>query len=155
VVICLELGANLHMVQLMPLQLTVSCFSKIHIGFTFMVSAHPGSPGQSAVERVCVRACMYVCALTSATVMVATDRIAAAAQIDPSYSPCNVNVRPHDPWAHASSLLRKRYCNRFSRFCKARGCTEPHKSYAVHCFSTAERFLRSVLSRGRSGPPSI
>ena len=55
-VICLELGAVLHMVQLMPLQLTVSCFSKIQIGFTFLVLAHPGSPGQRAVKwlSVCV-----------------------------------------------------------------------------------------------------
>jgi len=35
----------LHMAQLMPLPLTVSCFSKIQIGFTFLVPAHPGSPG--------------------------------------------------------------------------------------------------------------
>ena len=53
-VICLERGANLHMAQLMPLPLTVSCFSKIQIGFTFLVLAHPGSPGQRAVKRVCV-----------------------------------------------------------------------------------------------------
>ena len=39
VVICLERGADLHMAQLMPLPLTVSCFSKIHIGFTFLVPA--------------------------------------------------------------------------------------------------------------------
>jgi len=39
VVICLERGADLHMVQLMPLPLTVSCFSKIQIGFTFLVPA--------------------------------------------------------------------------------------------------------------------
>ena len=45
-VICLELGADLHMAQLMPLPLTVSCFSKIQIGFTFLVPAHPGRPGQ-------------------------------------------------------------------------------------------------------------
>ena len=38
-VICLERGADLHMAQLMPLSLTVSCFSKIHIGFTFLVPA--------------------------------------------------------------------------------------------------------------------
>ena len=38
----------------MPLPLTVSCFSKIPIGFTFLVPAHPGSPGQRAVKRVCV-----------------------------------------------------------------------------------------------------
>jgi len=44
-VICLERGADLHMAQLMPLPLSVSCFSKIKIGFTFLVAAHPGSPG--------------------------------------------------------------------------------------------------------------
>ena len=44
-VICLERGADLHMAQRIPLPLTVSCFSKIQIGFTFLVSAHPGSPG--------------------------------------------------------------------------------------------------------------
>jgi len=43
VVICLERGADLHMAQLMPLPLTVSCFSKIQIGFTFLVPAHVGS----------------------------------------------------------------------------------------------------------------
>ena len=53
-VICLERGADLHMAQLMPLPLTVSCFSKIQIGFTFLVLAHPGSPGKRAVKRVCV-----------------------------------------------------------------------------------------------------
>jgi len=50
VVICLEQGADLHMAQLMPLPLTVSCFSKIQIGFTFLVPAHPGSPGKRAVK---------------------------------------------------------------------------------------------------------
>jgi len=49
VVICLKRGADLHMAQLMPLPLTVSCFSKIKIGFTFLVLAHPGSSGQGAV----------------------------------------------------------------------------------------------------------
>jgi len=37
-------GADLHIVQLMPLPLTVSCFCKIQIGFTFLVPAHPGIP---------------------------------------------------------------------------------------------------------------
>jgi len=41
------------MAQLMPLPLTVSCSSKIQIGFTFLVPAHPGSPGKRAVKRVC------------------------------------------------------------------------------------------------------
>jgi len=43
-----------HMAQLMPLPLTVSCFSKIQIGFTFLVPARLGSPGKRAVKRVCV-----------------------------------------------------------------------------------------------------
>jgi len=47
VVICLEQGADLHMAQLMPLPLTVSCSSKIQIGFTFLIPAHLGSPGHS------------------------------------------------------------------------------------------------------------
>jgi len=38
-------NADLHMAQLMPLPLTVSCFSKIRIGFTFLVSVHPGKKG--------------------------------------------------------------------------------------------------------------
>jgi len=46
VVICVERGADLHMAQLMPLPLTVSCFNKIQIGFTFLVPAHLGSPGK-------------------------------------------------------------------------------------------------------------
>jgi len=53
VVICLERGADLHKAQLMPLPLTASCFRKMQIGFTFLVPAHPGSPGQRAFK--CVR----------------------------------------------------------------------------------------------------
>ena len=56
-VICLERGADLHMSQLMPLPLTVSCFSKIEIGFTFSIPAHLGSPGRRAVKRVCACVC--------------------------------------------------------------------------------------------------
>jgi len=53
-VVCLEQGADLHIAQLMPLPLTVSCFSKIQIGFTFLVPAYLGSHGKRAVKRVCV-----------------------------------------------------------------------------------------------------
>jgi len=49
-VICLERGADLHMAQLMPQPLTVSCSSKIQIGFTFLVLAYPGCPGKEAVK---------------------------------------------------------------------------------------------------------
>ena len=59
-VICLERDADLHMALLMPLLLTVSCFSKIQIGFTFLVPAHPGSPGKRAVKRVCVCVVVFV-----------------------------------------------------------------------------------------------
>jgi len=61
VVICLEQGADLHMARLMPLPLTVSCFSKIQIGFTFLVPAHPGSP-----EKRPINGCMYACISLSA-----------------------------------------------------------------------------------------
>ena len=51
-VICLERGADLHMTQLMPLSLTVSCFSKIQISFTFLVPADPGSTGKGPLNGV-------------------------------------------------------------------------------------------------------
>ena len=50
-VICLQRGADLHMAQLMPLPLTVSCFSKIQFGFTILVRADRG-------KRVCVCVCV-------------------------------------------------------------------------------------------------
>ena len=53
-VVCLERGADLHTAPLMPLPLIVSYSSKIQIGFTFLVPAHPGRLGQTAVKRVCV-----------------------------------------------------------------------------------------------------
>ena len=52
-VICLEQGADLHMSQLLPLPLTVSCFSKIQIGFTFLVLAHLGSPEKGPSHQDC------------------------------------------------------------------------------------------------------
>jgi len=58
IAICLEHSADLHMAQLMPL--TISCFRKIQIGFTFLVPSHPGSPGQRAVKRVCVCVCLLM-----------------------------------------------------------------------------------------------
>jgi len=53
VVICLL------MVQLMPLPPIVSCFSKIQIGFSFLIPAHPGSPRQMAVKRVLLLLCCF------------------------------------------------------------------------------------------------
>ena len=53
VIICLERGAELHMAQRMPLPLTISCLSKIQIGFTFLVPAHLGCPGKGPLNRCC------------------------------------------------------------------------------------------------------
>ena len=58
-VICLERGADLHMAQLIPLPLAVSSFSKIQIGFTLVVPAHPGSSGKRAVKWVCACVCLF------------------------------------------------------------------------------------------------
>ena len=62
-VICLERCVDLHVAQLMPLPLTVSCSNKIQIGFTFLVPAHLGGPGQRAVKRVCVGVSYQACLL--------------------------------------------------------------------------------------------
>ena len=67
-VVCLERCADLHMAQLMPLPLTVSCFSKIQIGFTSLVRyqltwvvADKGPLNERVCVCVCVRACVCVC----------------------------------------------------------------------------------------------
>ena len=83
-VICLERGADLHSAQLMPLPLTVSCFSKIQIGFTFLVLAHPGSPGKGPLN-----ACLCVGRKTTTHSVVrvvcgsGADEASAAAAPDP------------------------------------------------------------------------
>jgi len=68
-VICLERGADLHMAQWIPLPLTVSCFSKIQIGFTFLVPAYLGSPGKRVFKCVCVCVNSVTCALFAIDVM--------------------------------------------------------------------------------------
>jgi len=59
VVICLERDTDLHMAQLMPLPLTVSCFSEIQIGFTFLVPAGTWVVPEKGPLSGCV--CVYVC----------------------------------------------------------------------------------------------
>ena len=49
------------MAQLMPLPLTVFCFSKIQVGFTFPEPAHPGIVPEKGPLNVCV--CVCVCYL--------------------------------------------------------------------------------------------
>ena len=74
-VICLERRADLHMAQLMPLPLTISCFSKIQIGFTFLVPAHLGSPGQRAIKWVCVCVYLLIPAVLNATKWILLDAV--------------------------------------------------------------------------------
>jgi len=83
-VICLERGADLHMAQLMPLPLTVSCSSTIEIFFAFLVPAHlgiPGIPGKRAVKRVCV--CVCVCVFLTYLLTWMDDRIGTVEQLRP------------------------------------------------------------------------
>jgi len=65
VVICLERGTDLHMFQLKPLLLTVSCFSKIQIGLPFWYQLTRVVPEKGPLNGcvcVCVRACMCLAA---------------------------------------------------------------------------------------------
>jgi len=94
VVVCLEQGADLHTAQLMPLPLTVCCFSKIQIGFTFLVSAHPGSPGKRAVKRVCVCVCVSACMVVCTCVCAVCSRSGGG-----RWTVC---------WHHATGGLRRR-----------------------------------------------
>ena len=68
-VICLQRGVDLHMAQLMPLPLTISCFSKIQIDFTFLVPAHPGSPGKRPLNG-----CVCVCTIRNISIQIFTEK---------------------------------------------------------------------------------
>jgi len=63
VVICLDQGADLHMAQLKPLPLTVSCFSEIQIDFTFVVPEKGRYMCVCVCVCACVRACVRACVL--------------------------------------------------------------------------------------------
>ena len=57
----MEQGADLHMAQLMPLPLTVSCFSKIKIGCTFLVHLLTRVVPDKEPLNGCVCVCVCVC----------------------------------------------------------------------------------------------
>ena len=80
------------MAQLMPLPLTVSCFSKMQIGFTFLVPAHLGSPGKGPYNGCgCVR---YLCIVCSSATE-AADGVESL-QIDSRNSPAEKNPSTHN-----------------------------------------------------------
>jgi len=96
-VICLDRDADLYMAQQMPLPLTVSCFSKNQIGFTFLVPAYLGSPQQRAIKCVCVCVCLFLhlCELFMCLIEI-------------TYSSIGISVRSYvSPWyvVHGDNLL--------------------------------------------------
>jgi len=110
VVICLKRGADLHMAQLMPLPLNVSCFSKIQIGFTFLVPAHLGSPGQRVRARACV--CVLNKRRVIPTVLVDS--------LSPSYPrascvPPGLYNRPDITRARRKHVMQRNSCSRADR----------------------------------------
>ena len=109
-VICLERGADLHMAQLMPLPLTVSCFSKIQIGFTFLVPAHPGSTGKRAVKRVrvCVLLLLKTLICLTADCCCRTSDTRGASMIDRCRRPTCARPSPSAADAIASPRPRPR-----------------------------------------------
>ena len=97
-VVCLEQGADLHMAQLMPLPLTVSCFSKIQIVFTFLVLAHLGSPGKWPLNGcVCVRVAI-VCTASNASTLLIGQQIGNMVFIKP------ISVIPKGSFCRKSGL---------------------------------------------------
>ena len=65
----------MHMAELMPLPLTLSCFSEIQIGFIFLVPAHLDSPRKRAVKRVCV------CVLPVLSDLMTKERLSIAPEV--------------------------------------------------------------------------
>ena len=101
-IVCLERGADLHMAQLMPLPLTVSCSSKIQIGFTYLVPAYPGCPGKEAVKWLCSS-----CSSCSHTLSCSLTCLASASYIvnlglEKFFGP---RPRPHSFWPRPHAQL--------------------------------------------------
>ena len=109
----------MHMAQLMPLPLTVSCFSKIQIGFTFLVPAHPGSPGRRAVKWVCVISSIKYSIFANLcqnphTPVVSTSSLAADSTTEPLYAahvvPFNTYLLTDCARTLTLPLLTHRWC---------------------------------------------
>ena len=105
--ICLERGVDLHMAQLMPLPLIVSCFCKVQVGLIFLVPAHLGSPRKRAVKWVCVCAAAVPSVLKEFpgpgkmdTFSRTFEELWPPRSMPSSVTSANVNVR----WFHASEL---------------------------------------------------
>ena len=72
----------------MPLPLPVSCFTKIQIGFTFLVPAHLGSPGKGQLKG-----CVCVCSPTE--VRVSECRLIILTIISAAWPPIDLMPEKH------------------------------------------------------------
>ena len=113
-VICLEQGTDLHTAQLMPL--TVSCFSKIQIGFTSLVLAHPVSPGQRAVKRVWV---MWLCLLQGRTTVCRVEGGASVCVASVSATRCHSLLMTRQSATAASTVSATTTAVTATRTCSA------------------------------------
>ena len=138
-VICLERGADVHTAQPMPLPLTVSCFSNIQIGFTFLVPAHPGSPGQRAVKRVCV------CVCDMNYILLTADRPVGVAQLDDRQLPARGIVHAQSPcFCSVSPALAAPRCYCIANFTYIQSqqpAPPPPPLHGVNALASSERLL--------------
>ena len=139
-VICLQpRGADLHIAQLMPLPFTLSCFSNIQTGFTFLVPAQPGSPRQRAIKRA--RVCLFpdfrstsavnipgICKFTRVVTLPTDSRKATSTRLTAPHQSVLVIVRasPHSSPTSACARVQRwccdirRRCERRLRVCRRR-----------------------------------
>ena len=122
-VICPERGADLHTAQLMPLPLTVSCFSEVQIGLTFLVPAHlMGTwvvPEKGPLAGGCVCVCWTRTELNSCSEHAFSDgscvRDAPTLQLANSCNPCS--MKHLSPKVFETKIIGNRNVKtRFSRF---------------------------------------
>ena len=116
----------MHMAQLMPLPLTASCFSKIQIGFTFLVPAHLGSPGKRAVKRVCVCVSNYRPVLLTCVACKIMERIIASEMLS---------------YLHAHDVISKQQHGFL-----ARRCTESNLLECLNDWTLALHNHKSVIA---------
>ena len=97
----------MHMAQLMPLPLTVSCSSKIQIGFTFLVPAHPGSLGQRAVKRVLLLLMIIWTFSENQIIRLYWNNMINLCPLTASLHPMHIHAAPSSvlPWTAQSRLV--------------------------------------------------
>ena len=93
---------------------TVSCFTKIQIGFTFLVPAHLGSPGKRAVKQVCVCVSVHChCVLLfSEKVVLHLLFPASSSQLFPDRRLCYAALCKHSGWL----VVCRSYCALYGCF---------------------------------------